>query len=153
VLLIDVNTGNQDLHSFFSNEYITGIEELSADSPLFFRHLQDDVSRNLQVLTCNSQTEEMVHLMASDRFNLLLTTAKEAFDYILLDSSPVTQSAETRIICGKVDGVVLIVEAGKTRRKVALKAKSEIEGSGGIFLGTILNKRKFYIPNWLYRRL
>jgi capsular exopolysaccharide synthesis family protein len=153
VLLIDVNIRNQNLCSFFGNEYIKDIEELLADNSVLFPNLKDDVPRNLQVIHCSSQPEEMINLITSDQFNLLLSSAREVFDYIILDSSPVTQSSETRVICAKVDGVVLIVEAGKTRRQVALKAKDEIERSGGIFLGSVLNKRKFYIPNWLYRRL
>jgi capsular exopolysaccharide synthesis family protein len=153
VLLIDVNMRNQNLHTFFGNEYIKDIEELLGDNSLLTPPLKDEVPRNLQVINCCSQPEEMINLIASDQFNRFLSSAREVFDYIILDSSPITQSAETRIFCAKVDGVVLIVEAGKTRRQAAIKAKNEIEGSGGIFLGSVLNKRKFFIPNWLYRRL
>ena len=75
------------------------------------------------------------------------------FDYIILDGPPPTASAESRLIADKVDGVVLIVEAGKTRRQVAVRAKQELENSGANFLGVILNRRKYYIPQWIYRRL
>jgi len=49
--------------------------------------------------------------------------------------------------------VVLVIESGKTRRQVALRAKKELEEAGGMLLGVILNKRKYYIPNWIYKRL
>jgi Mrp family chromosome partitioning ATPase len=57
------------------------------------------------------------------------------------------------VIGAKVDGVILTLESGKARRSVALKAKKEIEESGGKFLGVVLNKREYYIPKWIYKRL
>ena len=53
----------------------------------------------------------------------------------------------------KVDGVVLVLESGKTRQQVSLEAKKQLEEAGGTILGVVLNKRKYYIPDWIYRRL
>ena len=52
-----------------------------------------------------------------------------------------------------MDGVVIVIEAGKTREQVAVRAKKELEEAGGKVLGVVLNKRKFYIPEWIYKRL
>ena len=52
-----------------------------------------------------------------------------------------------------VDGVVLVVEAEKTRWPVALNVKEKTEQGGGRVLGVVFNKRKYYIPEWLYRRI
>ena len=47
----------------------------------------------------------------------------------------------------------LVLEAGKTRRQVAIRARKELEEAGGKLLGVVLNKRRYYIPDWIYRRL
>jgi Mrp family chromosome partitioning ATPase len=52
-----------------------------------------------------------------------------------------------------VDGVILIVGSGKTRRQVALKAKKELEDAGARILGIVLNRRKYHVPAWVYRHL
>jgi Mrp family chromosome partitioning ATPase len=52
-----------------------------------------------------------------------------------------------------VDAVVLVVKHGGTRREVVKRAKETIERSGGKILGVVLNKRKFPIPEFLYKRL
>jgi len=78
---------------------------------------------------------------------------RERFDFIILDGPPVITNPEIRFISSKVDGTILMLESGRTRRHVALKAKQEIETAGGKFLGAVLNRRKYYIPNWIYRRL
>jgi Mrp family chromosome partitioning ATPase len=57
------------------------------------------------------------------------------------------------VICGKVDGVVMVIESGKTRKQVALRAKKDIVEAGGKVLGVVLNKRRYHIPKWIYRRL
>ena len=44
-------------------------------------------------------------------------------------------------------------EAGKTREQVAVWAKKELEEAGGKVLGVVLNKRKYYIPEWIYKWL
>jgi Mrp family chromosome partitioning ATPase len=49
-----------------------------------------------------------------------------------------------------VDGVVLVVEAEKTRWQVAEQAKRILEESGARLLGAVLSRRQFHIPNALY---
>jgi Mrp family chromosome partitioning ATPase len=46
-----------------------------------------------------------------------------------------------------------MLEAERSRRRVALKIKKDLEQSGANILGTIINKRKYHIPNWLYQYL
>jgi Mrp family chromosome partitioning ATPase len=78
---------------------------------------------------------------------------RDKFDYVILDAPPVPAFPECLVLCAKVDGVVLVVESGKTRRQVALRARKQVEEVGGKVLGVVLNKRKYYIPEWIYRRL
>ena len=77
----------------------------------------------------------------------------EQYDFIIFDSPPVPIFSEFRILCRKVDGVVLVLNAMRTRRQAALRAKLELEDAGAKLLGVIINKRKYYIPKWLYRKL
>ena len=89
----------------------------------------------------------------SSEFNTFFDRARKRFDYVILDAPPVPIFSEFRVLCRKVDGVVLVILSEKTRRQVALKAKKEIEAAGGHILGVVLNKRNYYIPKWLYKRL
>jgi Mrp family chromosome partitioning ATPase len=78
---------------------------------------------------------------------------KEKFDLILIDSSSDANAAESLALCRNVDGVVLVLEAGKTRRKVVQDVKKKILANGGLILGVVLNKRRYYIPEALYKLL
>jgi protein-tyrosine kinase len=78
---------------------------------------------------------------------------KERFDLILVDSSSDANTAESIALSRNVDGVIMVVQAGKTRRKVVESMKNRITASGGVIIGVILNRRRHYIPEALYKRL
>jgi Mrp family chromosome partitioning ATPase len=78
---------------------------------------------------------------------------KERYDYILIDGAPASLSPDGIEIARKVDGVVLVVEAEKTRWPVVEKLKERILHGGGNILGIVLNKRRFHIPEAIYKRL
>jgi Mrp family chromosome partitioning ATPase len=48
--------------------------------------------------------------------------------------------ADATILSRQVDGVVLVVDAGKTRRESAIKAKEVLERAGSRVLGIVLNR-------------
>jgi protein-tyrosine kinase len=77
---------------------------------------------------------------------------RNQFDAVLVDSSPVLRPG-TMALSSRADGVVLVIEAEKTRWPVAMQAKRRIEGSGGTVLGVVLNKRRYHIPTAVYRWL
>ena len=151
VLLIDVNLKNPGVHKFFD-----GPETFALFDVFLNNHsIVDKKTRErLFVITCNGDyTEDVDGFLGSDRFEKFLEKMHERFDYIILDGPPVISNPEIRYIGSKVDGIILMLESGKTRRHVAEKAKQEIERAGGQFLGVVLNRRKYYIPKWIYRRL
>lgn len=75
------------------------------------------------------------------------------FDIILVDSPPATTSSDCMVISSMVDGTVLVLEAEKTRWPVAESVKDRVLKNGGKILGMILNKRRYHIPGFLYKRL
>ena len=76
-----------------------------------------------------------------------------SFDNILIDCRSLRTSADVAVLASSVDGVVIVVEAGESRRDQILNAQRTIETAGGNFLGFVMNKRKYPVPEWLYRRL
>ena len=76
-----------------------------------------------------------------------------SFDNILIDCGSVTSSTDAALLGASVDGVVIVVNAGESRRDEIMNAQRTIETAGGKFLGFVLNKRRYPVPEWLYRRL
>lgn len=78
---------------------------------------------------------------------------RQKYDLVLVDSSSASSSPDGIEISRGVDGVILVVEAEKTRWQVVENLKEKIENSGGNILGMVFNKRRFYIPESIYQRL
>jgi Mrp family chromosome partitioning ATPase len=70
-----------------------------------------------------------------------------------MDAAPVGTYPECAVLCDKVDSVILVVKHGSTRREVVVRTREIITRAGGKILGVVLNRRRFPIPEFLYRRL
>jgi len=76
-----------------------------------------------------------------------------SFDNILIDCRPLKYSADAAVLASSADGVIVVVEAGRTRREEIVNAQRTIDVAGGKLLGFVLNKRRYPVPEWLYKRL
>jgi len=79
--------------------------------------------------------------------------ARNQFSLILIDSSPVSVSADSLAICETVNGVILVLAAEKTRSTVAKNVKKQILNREGNLLGIVCTKRKFHIPEFIHKFL
>jgi len=82
-----------------------------------------------------------------------IDSLRATFDNILIDCQPLKHSSDAAVLAASVDGVVVVVEAGRTRRDEILNARRTIEVAAGKLLGFVLNKRRYPVPEWLYKRL
>ena len=78
---------------------------------------------------------------------------KVSFDNILIDCRSLKSSTDGAVLANSVDGVVVVVDAGESRNEEIINAQRTIEAAGGKFLGFVLNKRRYPVPEWLYKRL
>jgi len=153
VLLIDANMRTPNLRELFDIENEEGLTDIVLNNDSKPYKVINFEPSYLFVLATGGNYVGPVSLFESERFDTFLSNAREEFDYVILDSAPLPSFAEARVLCEKVDGVVLVLESGKIRRQVALRAKKELEDAGARILGVVLNKRKYHIPDWLYKRL
>ncbi len=77
----------------------------------------------------------------------------EQYPLIVIDCPPVSESCDALAISRCCDGSILVVCAETSRREVVSAARDAIERMGGQVIGVVFNKRKMYIPSWLYRFL
>lgn len=98
----------------------------------------------------NSLYDESPNLLGNSD---ILENMRDEIDFIFVDSIAANISSSDLVISNKVDGVVLVVEAERTRWKVAESLKDKIIKHGGNILGVVLNKQRHYIPDVIYRNL
>ena len=153
VLLVDTNLRTPGLHKLFKIPHAPGLSDIFYNGDKTSPKIKQVGPKNLYVLPCGERYSGATALFENGRFDKFLRIIRERFDYIILDAPAVPRFSECQILCAKVDGVVLVIESGKTRRQVVLRAKKELEEAGGKLLGVVLNRRRYHIPEWIYRRL
>jgi Mrp family chromosome partitioning ATPase len=73
--------------------------------------------------------------------------------YVLIDCAPINETQDAVRLAPLVDGVVLVVEANRTRKEQILYAERTIESANGRILGHVLNKRNYVVPDWFHRAM
>jgi len=76
----------------------------------------------LDVLSSGPRPNNPAELLASTRFSELLGWAEGAYDQILIDSPPALATSDTALIGRLVDGVLLVVQPAKNRRRLVIRA-------------------------------
>lgn len=153
VLLMDANFRTPGLHDLFKTENTPGLYDLinmEYGSSVRFKKVGPG---ELYLLSSGVNCAVENGYFECRRFDRMIQSTRKSFHYVILDSAPVSRFPDAQAICARVDGVILVIEAGITRLQVAQRAKKELEDAGGRILGVVLTKRKRYIPEWIYKRL
>ena len=153
VLLIDANLRSPRLHEIFNIEPHHGRPNLLSEEEEKVPLTRKVGPVNIMLTPFGKKGLSPLAIFESTSFDKIIKRMREKFDYVILDAPPVKGYAETKVIGKKVDGVILVIESGKTRQQVAKRAKQDLERAGAKVLGVILNRRKYYIPEWIYKRL
>jgi Mrp family chromosome partitioning ATPase len=83
----------------------------------------------------------------------MVASVSNLYDWIVLDGPPALEAAEAVEIAGIADGVVLVVQSGIAKRPVVARAADVLRRGGANVLGTVLNRRRHEIPEFIYRRI
>lgn len=108
---------------------------------------------NLDVLVSLQHEIDPGNVFGGKVFGEFLKRARSRYDLIAIDSPPLSASSAATIIATKADGVILVIEAERVRREVIQRAVTQLEDAGAHLLGVVLNKRRFPIPNFIYRMI
>lgn len=127
-------------HVLKEGKALDGVISQVEDTNLFLASLSSKVQRSLTERSFFGSTD-------------MWKTAREQFSLILIDSSPASATSDSLAICETVNGVVLVLEAEKTRSAVVQNVKKQILMREGNLLGIVFTKRKFHIPKCIYKFL
>jgi Mrp family chromosome partitioning ATPase len=84
----------------------------------------------------------------SAKIEPLMTELRAEFELLVFDLP--TLSTQTPIHSGSfLDGVLLVVEAGRVEWQTAQRATTSLKAAGATLLGAVLNKRRTDLPRWL----
>ncbi|HGJ5761144.1 TPA: polysaccharide biosynthesis tyrosine autokinase CpsD [Streptococcus pneumoniae] len=140
-LLIDGDTRNSVMSGFFkSREKITGLTEFLSGTADLSHGLCDTNIENLFVVQSGTVSPNPTALLQSKNFNDMIETLRKYFDYIIVDTAPIGIVIDAAIITQKCDASILVTATGEVDKRDVQKAKQQLEQTGKLFLGVVLNK-------------
>lgn len=96
----------------------------------------------LDVLPAGEIPPNPAELLTSHRMGELIESVSGRYSYIVVDTPPVLSVADTNLLLPLADGVILVVDARRTRRAGLAKSVRSLETAGGRILGTVLNRAR-----------
>jgi capsular exopolysaccharide synthesis family protein len=137
VLLIDADLRRPSLHVIFGINASPGLSDgLASGDERKVRSAQ--VSARLAILPAGEPSADPMAGLTSDRMRRLLDEAREAFDWVIIDTPPVTLMPDANLLAGMVDRAVLIVKADSTPFDLVTRAVEAIGRDRT--LGVVLNQ-------------
>lgn len=94
----------------------------------------------LEIMFAGPYSPNPAELLEEELFGSLLEWAREAYDYVVIDTPPMGNLIDGAIVARQCDGVVMVIESGAISFRLLQKVKAQLEKSGCRILGTVLNK-------------
>lgn len=106
--------------------------------------------KNLLIIPRGEIAKKPSELVSSQKFHLLLTELRTRFDYILIDAPPIMSVADAGILAREADGILFIVQVGRTPKSVIAHAHQLFKQAGGRILGYVLTNVEYQSPEYRY---
>ncbi|HJA67077.1 tyrosine protein kinase [Lachnoclostridium sp. An169] len=95
---------------------------------------------NVDIIFAGPVAPNPSELLEQEAFALLVKSARDGYDYVLIDTPPIGSLIDAAIVAKQCDGAVLVIESELVSYRIAVKAKEQLEMSGCRILGAVLNK-------------
>ena len=139
VILVDADLRRPSLHQVFGLDNEEGLTSAMMDgASLASLPLQDTGIDGLRVLTSGPLPPNPADVMGSRRMEEMIAALTEQADQVFFDTPPVVAVTDAAVLATKVDGVLLVVSAGQTRRDYARSAVQRLEQIHARLVGTVL---------------
>lgn len=140
VILADCDLRRPAQHTLFGLKDSPGLTTMLRDgATLSDPPLQDTSVPGLKVLTSGPLPPNPPDVLSSQRMEQALAALLDRCDILLLDAPPIIAVTDAAILAARADAVLLVVNAGKTRREHAQRAKALLEHVNARLLGVVLN--------------
>ncbi|MHC4473146.1 MAG: polysaccharide biosynthesis tyrosine autokinase [Planctomycetota bacterium] len=153
-LLVDADLRKPRLHKSFEVNNTRGLTNLIIQDAKFEDVVIPSSVENLDVLPSGPIPPNPSELLGRDRMTELLDELRSRYDRILLDTPPIGAVTDAAVLGRIVDSVIVVVHAGKTRKKLierGLEQLAQIDVDvSGIVLNNLKIGRKRYYPGYYH---
>ncbi|MFN8003212.1 MAG: polysaccharide biosynthesis tyrosine autokinase [Acidobacteriota bacterium] len=149
VLIVDADLRRPRVHKMFGLKNNVGLSNFLAGEGELASLIQIAMP-NLYVLPVGPLPPNPAELLGSARMKTVVETLSSNFDYVVIDSPPVSSFADSLILSALVEGVIIVVKGGVTPREMAQRTKAHLQSVGAKILGVVINQIKLQPHDYYY---
>lgn len=153
VLVIDADLRKPSLHSIFGIPRGKGLSTILSsemEEEEMLKMVKHHNESNLYVLPAGPIPPNPAELLGSEQMRNFINTCQEHFTYVIIDSPPVAMFTDGVLISSLVDGVLLVVNSGKSSREVVRLSCKVLRDVRAKIFGVVLNNMRIKMDPELY---
>jgi succinoglycan biosynthesis transport protein ExoP len=152
VLLIDADLRRPNIHRALGIRGAQGVVSYLTGQQDWPAVVIPTSVNGLEVIPCGPVPPNPAELLSSDRMRELIRQATAEYDTVVLDSPPLLNVADGRVLATQVEGVVLVVKGNATPRELAQRAQGYARDVGANIIGVVLNNIDVRQGDYYYYR-
>jgi capsular exopolysaccharide synthesis family protein len=138
-ILMDADLRKPSIHNFTGLPNENGLSDLFRSKAWASACLKYWQEGRITVITGGKPPPNPAELLGSRKMDEVLSTLGESADVVVIDSPPFVVS-DALMLAAKVDGVLLVVRPGHTRRKTSRAMMEQLNRTEARILGVVLNR-------------
>lgn len=150
ILLVDADMRKPRLHDVFNKKNDNGLSNFLSAQSQFDDVIQKTGIENLSVVSAGGIPPNPSELLASNKIKEFIQKAKEKFDFVLFDTPPIGMLTDAAVLSAVADGTIMIVESGKTSKRVLGRLYQVLEHAKAKIIGMVLNRISLTPSNYYY---
>ncbi len=151
VIIIDAGLKSPSLSRLFKVSGNQGLADVLAGKLSLDEAIRDVGGSNLHVLPAGKTLPLPDDILESSAMADIIQTARERYDIVFLACADFKNFTDGVTLSTFADGVILVVNEGKTNRQVVRWAIEPLEQKKANIIGAILNNRRYVIPQIIYK--
>ena len=149
VLLVDADMRRPSIQRYFPPE-LSQLSSYLAGGGAWQLMVHPTGFSRLSVMNAGQVPENPSELLSSDRMRMLLSEAMKEYRFVILDSPPLLNRADSRILGSMVGATILVVKGGRTPRQIVQYAESQARSVGANLIGVVLNNLGASVNDYTY---
>ncbi len=153
ILLLDADLRRGRMAKYLGVEQDIGLSDvLNGKANLSDVMFKIDLE-NLTFVASGTVPQNPSELLASDRMTHVLAEVRSRFDYVFIDTPPIIAVTDSGIVGAYTDGVLMVVQAGRTQRGIVNRASELLYQAHAKLIGHVLTNIEYHLPEYIYRYL
>jgi capsular exopolysaccharide synthesis family protein len=138
-IIVDSDLRRPAIHAALKISKAPGLADVIRNERTLSAARRSLKSRNIDVLAAGNIPQNITEVIGSKRIAAVLADLRDDYDVVIVDAPPLVIS-DAYNLAAKVDGVILVLEPGKTEEDQARVIKEQLNRAGARVIGVVLNK-------------